>query len=140
MLEKQLTIPLFLPHQLEDYLVNKLGQDYPELSSLIRETIIPLHDSSKYDAAQGKLPSLLDTTTGYGNLRYWVVTNTGMWTGQHYVLDEIVKILRTLHILSIENNFNEGRISAGGPARLRQCFQRCSSQSADERYAEPLLS
>lgn len=129
-LQKQITIPLFLPCQLEEYLVHRLGNDYPEQASSMCESIIPLHDSTKYDAAQASLPSLTDTTTGYGNLRYWVITNTSMWTGQHSVLDVVADTLRSLHFLCVQNSYDTDKLSTLGPAQLREWHQSHSSRAS----------
>ena len=90
--EKQITIPLLITQRLEDFLLRKVWEDYPDLPAASKP-LIPLHDATKYDAATSNLPSLRDTTTEKGNLRYWVITNTSMWAGQHRVLDEMTEIL-----------------------------------------------
>lgn len=121
-MDKQLTLPLFIPYELEDYLTNKLGEDYPEQASLVRESLIPVHDFENYDTTQPGLPSLTDTTTGYGNLRYWVITNAALWAGHDRVLDEVAETLRALHFLTTNASFNTDELSTAGPTELRRWY------------------
>lgn len=96
--EKQITIPLMIPWDLENYILTKLPQDFPDLPADVteRKLLIPVHDASKHDHATALLPSLQDVASEKGNLRYWVISNTSMWAGQHHVLDEITEILYSM--------------------------------------------
>lgn len=94
-LEKQITIPLILPWDVENFILTNVPHPQTDLpSNIIRHpTLIPVHDTSKYDSTQAFLPSLRDIASEKGNLRYWVITNDSMWVGQHHALDEIAKVL-----------------------------------------------
>lgn len=93
--EKQITIPLMIPWELEHYIVTQLQQDFPDLPTYVteRQLLIPVHDPLKHNHATAILPSLHDIASEKGNLRYWVINNTSMWAGQHHALDEIAEIL-----------------------------------------------
>lgn len=96
--EKQITIPVNVPWALEDYLLSTLPEQYgnipPHFTSF--RPLIPVHDASRYDPSTATLPSLQDTATEIGNLRYWVITNESMWAQQHRVLDEIAELMWSL--------------------------------------------
>lgn len=96
--EKQLTIPLIIPWDLENYINTQLPQDFPELVPYMAEDqlLIPVHDPSKYNPATAILPSLQDIASEKGNVRYWVINNTNMWAGQHRALDEIAEVFWSL--------------------------------------------
>jgi hypothetical protein len=97
-LGKQITIPLIVPWDLENYILNQLPQDFPDLPTHVTSSkpLIHVHDVSKYDPTTGVLPSLQDVASEKGNLRYWVITNTSMWAGQHHAVDETAEILWSL--------------------------------------------
>ena len=92
--EKQITIPLIVPWGLENYLLSTLPQEYDDLPPHFADfkPLIPVHDSLKYDPASSGLPSLRDTASEKGNLRYWVITNESMWASQHRVMDDFAEI------------------------------------------------
>lgn len=96
--EKQITVPVNVPWALEDYLLSTLPEQYgdipPHFTSF--RPLIPVHDASRYDPSTATLPSLQDTATESGNLRYWVITNESMWAQQHRVLDEIAELMWSL--------------------------------------------
>lgn len=96
--EKQITIPLNVPWAVEDYLLSTLPEQYgdipPHFTSF--RPLIPVHDASRYDPSTAILPSLQDTATESGNLRYWVITNESMWGEQHRVLDEVAELMWSL--------------------------------------------
>ena len=96
--EKQITMPVIVPWALEDYLLSKLPQQYGDLPSHFTnfKPLIPVHDASRDDPATRSLPSLQDTASESGNLRYWVITNESMWAGQHRALDEIAELIGLL--------------------------------------------
>lgn len=87
-----------IPWDLEHYIVTQLPQDFPDLPTYVaeRKILIPVHDASKHDHATAILPSLQDVASEKGNLRYWVISNTSMWAGQHHALDEITEILYSM--------------------------------------------
>lgn len=96
--EKQITIPVIVPWALEDYLLSTLPQQYGDVPSHFTDfkPLIPVHDASKYDPATAILPSMRDTASESGNLRYWVITNESMWAQQHRVLDETAELMWSL--------------------------------------------
>lgn len=87
-----------MPWALEDYLLSTLPQRYGGIPSHFTdfEPLIPVHDPSKYDPSTAILPSLQDTVSESGNLRYWVITNESMWAQQHRVLDETAELMWSL--------------------------------------------
>lgn len=93
--EKQITIPLAIPWQLENFLTSELPNQYPDFPGHFTafKCLIPVHDAATYDPATATLPSLQDTIAESGNLRYWVITNESMWAGQHRALDEISEVI-----------------------------------------------
>lgn len=90
--EKQITIPMLIPTELEAYINGSLlsGTD------VSHQWIIPVHDPSKHDPL-APLPSLPTNGHRNGNPRYWVISNESMWAGQQHVLDELSRILWFLH-------------------------------------------
>ena len=98
MQEKQITIPVIVPWALEDYLLSTLPQQYGDIPSHFTDfkPLIPVHDPSKYDPSTAILPSLQDTVSESGNLRYWVITNESMWAQQHRILDETAELMWSL--------------------------------------------
>ena len=87
-----------VPWALEDYLLSLLPQQYSDIPQHFNNfrPLIPVHDTSKYDPSTAVLPSLLDTSSESGNLRYWVITNESMWAQQHRVMDEMAELMWSL--------------------------------------------
>ncbi|KAL8822307.1 MAG: hypothetical protein Q9191_006954 [Dirinaria sp. TL-2023a] len=86
--EKQITIPIVIPLELDLYLRDTVA------SLLIdHQLLLQVHDPSKHDPQTARLPSLRDVSDQTGNVRYWLITNRSMWTGQDPLLDEISQIL-----------------------------------------------
>ena len=96
--EKQITIPVIVPWALEDYLLTTLPQQYGDIPLHFTgfRPLIPVHDASRYDASTSVIPSLQDTASESGNLRYWVITNESMWAQQHRVIDEMAELMWSL--------------------------------------------
>ena len=94
---KQITIPLIVPHDLEEYILHTLPSRYPSLPEHFTShpCLIPLHDPNNTQYI-GPIPSLADTGTEDGNLRFWVIDNNSMWASQHRVMDEIYELLWSL--------------------------------------------
>ena len=112
-LAKQITIPLLIPFDLENYLVNMLPSDYPDLptSFTAKPVLIPVHDPARHDP-NATLPSLVDVPTEAGNLRYWVLSNTNMWACQHRVMDEVFEVLWSLfHRFTESSKIHSANIS-----------------------------
>ncbi|KAI4095814.1 MAG: hypothetical protein LQ344_001368 [Seirophora lacunosa] len=94
---KQITIPLLIPMDLQNFIQNDLSNRYDEVTKqALTKLLIPAHDPSKYNATPVSVPSLPDTVDERGNLRYWLVTNNGMWAGQNRVLGEVTELLLAL--------------------------------------------
>lgn len=113
-LEKQITIPLLIPYDLENYLLNELPSSYPDLpaSYTAKPILIPVHDPARRDP-NATLPSLVDVSTEAGNLRYWVISNTNMWACQHRVIDEVFELLWSLfHQFTESSKVHSARISS----------------------------
>ena len=96
-LAKQITIPVIIPHDLEDYILHALPSRYPSMPehTISQPCLIPVHDSANTQYT-GAIPSLADSVTESGNLRFWVIDNNSMWASQHRVVDEISEILWAL--------------------------------------------
>jgi hypothetical protein len=94
-LAKQITIPLIIPWDLENYILTRLPQEFTDLPRHLtrQKPLIPVHDKSKYDPTTAHLESLEDDASEAGNMRYWVITNQSMWAGQHRAVDETAEIL-----------------------------------------------
>ena len=138
--EKQITIPLIVPYGLEDFLIRKLREDYPDLP-VTSIPLIPLHDATNYDATASILPSLRDSMTEEGNLRYWVITNTSMWAGQHRVLDEMTEILWSLHSLfkALQMASPGETFDSFGPRYLQNWYKHRYPETLDEGRRDLLL-
>ncbi|MCJ1390913.1 hypothetical protein MMC18_003774 [Xylographa bjoerkii] len=97
-MEKQITIPMMVPYDLENFLLNVL----PNVSADVpapKPLLIPAHDPNMPPLrmnAPRALPRLHDAASEDGNLRYWVITNKSMWAGQNSVTDEVSEILWSL--------------------------------------------
>ncbi|KAL8953396.1 MAG: hypothetical protein Q9222_000773 [Ikaeria aurantiellina] len=95
---RQITTPLIIPMELEVYIKDVLSADYGEMvKQALSSVLIPVHDSSKWDPQVMQMPPLHDTNDGSGNARYWLGTNTSMWSGQHWLLDEVAELLGYLY-------------------------------------------
>ena len=104
-MEKQITIPLLIPYDLENYILNELPSKYSDIptSYSAQPILIPVHDPARRDP-HATLPSLVDVPGEAGNLRYWVISNTNMWACQHRVMDEVFEILWPLFHRFIEKS------------------------------------
>ena len=97
-MEKQITVPMMVPCNLEAFLLNVLPNictDFP----VPKPFLIPVHDptaSLSWTTAHAGLLHLYDTTSEDGNLRYWVITKRSMWAGQNHVTDDVFGILWAL--------------------------------------------
>ena len=128
--EKQITIPVIVPWALEDYLLSTLPRQHGDIPSHFTsfKPLIPVHDATKYDPSTAILPSLQDTASESGNLRYWVITNESMWVQQHRVLDETAELMWSLfHWLNQVSGTQAGQgvLGAVGPARIRTDNSAC---------------
>ncbi|KAL8733561.1 MAG: hypothetical protein Q9166_001969 [cf. Caloplaca sp. 2 TL-2023] len=94
--EKQITMPLIIPMDLEVSINNELASRCQSAPKECLPQLIQVHDPSKYDPGTATVPSLSDTTNDSGNLRYWLVTNDNMWAGQHRAMDEVTELLTSL--------------------------------------------
>ncbi|KAL9609564.1 MAG: hypothetical protein Q9167_005674 [Letrouitia subvulpina] len=111
---KQLTLPLVIPADLQDFITQEITSRYPELGSLARGLLIPIHNPNGYrPLGLPALPPLVDNNTESGNLRYWLITKESMWAGQHYALGEAAKLLSVLFqwffLLGDNENFSHDR-------------------------------
>lgn len=86
--EKQITIPMVVPAELEAHIYDSI---LPQMN-LDYQPLIPVHDPSKHDPQNARLPSLPVSDHDSGNLRYWIVSNESMWAGQH-ALDDLSRAL-----------------------------------------------
>lgn len=87
--DKQITLPLLIPHDLEAYLEHQAGdalsQAHPDFIVSQDRLLMPVHEIGHGTII---LPDLHDQATAAGNLRYWVIGNELMWAGIHSTLDE----------------------------------------------------
>ncbi|KAL8749277.1 MAG: hypothetical protein Q9199_007785 [Rusavskia elegans] len=96
--EKQITMPLFIPMDLEVSIGTETTTcaNDPSVKADHLPQLIQVHDPQKYDPRTATLPSLHDTVNDSGNLRYWLITNKNMWAHQSRVADEVSELLATL--------------------------------------------
>ncbi|KAL8709926.1 MAG: hypothetical protein Q9220_005376 [cf. Caloplaca sp. 1 TL-2023] len=99
MQRRQITTPVVIPSALETFITNELGAEQEEnVKQALSGLVMQAHDSSRWHpSSTQQLPPLHDTTDESGNLRYWLGTNTSMWSGQHWLLDEVAEILDSLY-------------------------------------------
>ena len=77
--------------------IEELSYHYGDLSdNSLSAALIPVHDPSRHNLITTTLPSLPETMSESGNIRYWLITNESMWAGQHRVLDEVAELLLML--------------------------------------------
>ncbi|KAL8692872.1 MAG: hypothetical protein Q9224_003872 [Gallowayella concinna] len=93
---KQITMPLIIPMDLELMIVNELVSRKGSVPTECLPVFIPVHDSRSYDPRTTTMPSLTDSLSESGNLRYWLITNKNMWAGQDRVADEVSELLASL--------------------------------------------
>lgn len=93
--EKQITIPVIIPWALENFLLSALPQTIDDLPQHFTNfsPLIPVHDPTRYDPNISGVPSLHDTASEKGNLRFWIITNESMWAGQHRMMDEFAELM-----------------------------------------------
>ena len=93
-MRKQVTIPMLIPHQLEETLASVLPEG----------TLIPVYNSKAHEP-NAEIPPVIPRLPGgtaKGNLRYWIIKNDGMWAGHSPVYDVVSGILRLLHHCMME--------------------------------------
>jgi hypothetical protein len=93
---KQLTLPLWVPQELDDYVVALTAATYGDGDEY--RILIPAYDT-RY---RGHIPPLPDqASNGAWKLRIWVIGNTTMWArSQSREVDELFEILWTLYHLA----------------------------------------
>ena len=93
MMEKQMTIPLLIPAELESQLRDLIDSR----TDVGHPWLIPVHDPSKHDSQAARLPSLPEYGHASGNPRYWVISNESMWAGRYQGFDDVSEVLLCLH-------------------------------------------
>ena len=118
-------MPLVIPHDLEDLVVNQLRQTFSDLPFHFTSSpcLIPIHKPPSADQAPLFLPSIRDQATEAGNPRYWVVSNLDMWACQHRVVDEVFEILRSFFYMFRNSGDNGGTYDCTTPQVIRHLFQ-----------------
>lgn len=86
--EKQITIPMVVPAELEAHIDDSILLHV----NLGYRPLIPVHDPSKHDQQNARLPSLPINGHDSGNLRYRIVSNESMWAGMD-ALDDLSQAL-----------------------------------------------
>jgi len=131
--KKQITVPVNIPIGLENYLLSTIPLGYDDLPSHFTgfKPLITVHDPARYDPFTATLPSLRDTASETGNLRYWVITNESMWACQHRVLDEFAELMWTMfhsfsQAMSVSSITGAGTLSDTSTCcwRLARSFRR----------------
>ena len=92
---KQIVIPVMITQELEAFIAQVLREYMPDTPESFTP-LIPVHDTAMHDANTSSLPSLRDATGETENFRYWIITETSQWKGQHRVMDEVVEVLLCL--------------------------------------------
>ncbi|KAI9800277.1 MAG: hypothetical protein M1833_003391 [Piccolia ochrophora] len=96
-LEKQMTIPVIVGHDLEEYLKRLMrealqdGCDVP--ADTQEQLLIPVHEVGHGNQV---LPDLPEDLSPKGNLRYWVIGNETMWAGIDRKIDMVFDVLKTI--------------------------------------------
>jgi hypothetical protein len=90
-MDNQLTTPLEIPFQLEDYIDRVLQEAFEDngLRNGKRPTdrvLIPVHTSGS--TTPGSVPDLPETTGSEGNIRFWEIDQDLLWTGFDHRIDE----------------------------------------------------
>ena len=107
---RQIAIPVPISHSLEAVITEclenppgaSLCEHGIEPSTLAHPTLLPVynpeyHNTTTLRATAPSIPPLPDSTDpDEDNLRFWIVSHTGMWRGQHPVVDEAVEIIGCL--------------------------------------------
>lgn len=109
-----------MPFDLEGYIRECLNQGADTASNSLHSQIpfINVHDPTKHDHATAQLPSLIPTSNEQGNLKYWVLSNESMWTGQDKRQDAVSKILWCLVAWFV-------RVTDGGDVSYRTDSAEC---------------
>ena len=94
--EQRFAFPLMIPVALQACIEEMRYRYYEIAHSTLPSILIPVHDPSRQRPTTATLPLLQDSWDETGNLRYWVISNESMWSGQHRVLDEITEFLLIL--------------------------------------------
>ena len=95
-MSKQISLPIIIPYELESRLQDHIIPSFPDVPSGDKLLLIPVHDPSKYNTTAAIIPSLQDTPSEAGNLRYWILSNQSMWACQHRIIDEIFEVMNSL--------------------------------------------
>ncbi|KAL8800663.1 MAG: hypothetical protein Q9182_005033 [Xanthomendoza sp. 2 TL-2023] len=93
---KQITMPLIIPMDLEAMVFNELASRSTSVPADCLPRLIQVHDPRSHDPRTTTMPSLTDSASEQGNLRYWLITNKNMWAGQDRVADEVTELLTSL--------------------------------------------
>lgn len=91
--EKQITMPVIIPYDLEQSLVQTMSDALDEAGlseGQLDQFLIPVHEQGKGTAI---IPDLQDTAGPTGNVRIWVIGNELMWAGIDRRIDEVFEIL-----------------------------------------------
>lgn len=94
--EKQITMPVIVPYDLEQFLVQTISDALDEAGMSDGQSdkiLIPVHEQGKGTAI---IPDLYDTAGPRGNFRIWIVGNELMWAGIDRRIDEVFEILWAL--------------------------------------------
>lgn len=94
--EKQITMPVIIPYDLEQFLVQTMSDALDEAGLSDGQSdpfLIPVHEQGKGTAI---IPDLQDTAGPTGNVRVWVIGNESMWAGIDRRIDEVFEILWAL--------------------------------------------
>ncbi|MCJ1404751.1 hypothetical protein MMC11_007977 [Xylographa trunciseda] len=123
-MKEDIVTPLLIPYDVEERIRSLLHAE-KDLPSHVKpnELFTPVYDPShgKFDGDLSILPQLQDVSTGEGNLRWWVMTNSNMWAGQNHTLDEIFEVLWLLFGLFKASGQAQGRIGFFDIAELFDC-------------------
>lgn len=94
--EKQITMPLVIPYDLEQFIHQLVSDALSDAGLSIGASeplLIPVHEQGKGTAI---LPDLQETVATTGNIRFWVIGNQLMWAGIDRRIDEAFEVLWTL--------------------------------------------
>ncbi|MCJ1312571.1 hypothetical protein MMC25_006245 [Agyrium rufum] len=114
--KKDITLPLTIPADLENYIEHEIPSRFPELSQSFPgyPHLMKVHDPSTQSDYTGPLPSLAESPNETGNLRYWLKNTSSMWAGQHHALEYIEHIYTVLSQIFSMRSLGSSAADASG--------------------------
>ena len=105
-MSKQITLPVLIPYDLENFISNELRELYPDIPAEFTDSpcLIPIY---RADTTNTFIPPLQDQANERGNLRFWLIKNDTMWSGRHRAVDEVFEVLWSLFHWFAQTTFRD---------------------------------